>query len=128
MVVLDPLVNGFALQGKEVLGIGEILGVTDKQQAAWAHDAVDTLQHATLGWAVEINHHIAAEDYVKRLLERPIILDQIHHEKINRIAQFRLDPHESIIGALATLKEFVQLPGIDTFYRICTVHPLRCSL
>ena len=45
--------------------------MTDKQISARFQQFIETMDQLLLGGSVEINHYIAAEDYIKRSFHRP---------------------------------------------------------
>lgn len=51
--------------------------VTNKQQAVWLQHAGKALKQTLLRRRIEIDHHVAAKDGVKRSGQRPAVVQQV---------------------------------------------------
>ena len=67
----------------------ETLRVTGEHQPVRMQQRHEASQNAILGWFVEIDHHIAAEDRIQRLAQRPVLLEQVDPLKANQALQLR---------------------------------------
>src|SRR5579863_2328535 len=80
---------------QSMLHAGEGLGMPYEQIAARLQAGAEPLHDVLLGALVEIHHHVAAKNYVKR---RPLgkRLDQIQPRELHLAGQFRLYLKEAV--------------------------------
>ena len=92
---LHPCIDSFSFQLKEIFGICEIFGVSNKQMTFWRHNTVNLFKHLTLRGVVKINHYISTKHDVKLLIHIPRGRDQIKGAKLNLVTHLWLDANAS---------------------------------
>ena len=94
-----------------------------KEQSVRSEQLHHPLKQLALGWFVEVDHHIAAEDDIQPRLDAPLIAQQIDLAELDQIAQFVAHTYFAVVAAFASQKEaFLALQrqlfdatlGIDT--------------
>ena len=82
---------------------GEAFRVADDQVPAGDEALHQVTDQLLLGGAVEVDHHVAAEDDVERLAQRPLRRHQVVRAELDQLGQLRADAHEAGIRAGAAL-------------------------
>jgi hypothetical protein len=70
-------VHSFTQRLEEVGGMEKAFGMPGKHQAVRLQQRGKTGEYFVLGWLVEIDHHVTAENNVERPTHRPIGFQQI---------------------------------------------------
>src|SRR5687767_10519207 len=101
--------EGFAIYGganhfERMAKMGEALGMADQEIAARHEPPSQAFDEFLLRRAIEIDHHVAAEDNLERLGERRLAFQQIEMVKADAVAQRRLDPIVSGLRSEAALE------------------------
>lgn len=81
-----------------------------EQQAVRLHHVDEVLQDLGLGRLVEIDHHVAAEDHVELLRERPIAVEQVDLAEVDH--RLQLGPHAGIAFLLAGAAQEILLEPV----------------
>ncbi len=105
---LSALIDGLAAQIEQIAGFAEVFRVPDEQHASRLQHTVDLLQDPALRGCIEIDHHVAAEDHVEGLAERPVVADQVNAHEFDGAPQLGLDPRQAGVRALAPQKELLE--------------------
>ncbi len=119
------LVHRLATQCEQIAGFAEIFSMSDKQHTAWLENPVDSLQHTPLGRRIKVDQHVAAENHVEGLFERPVIANEIDAHEVNHASKFGLSAHHACITKLASQKELLKPLWTEAFQAVDSVYALR---